>query len=44
MLIYTDNAPYHGKQMFKRLYKETDGSITVEFLPPYTLKLMSNEI
>lgn len=39
MLIFTDNASYHSKNLFKKLRKITNGGIVVKFLPTYTPQL-----
>ena len=44
MLIFTDNASYHSKNLFKKLYKITNGGIVVKFLPPYTPQLAPIEL
>lgn len=44
LLVYTDNASYHGQNMFDRLYEATDGGIIVGYLPGYTPQLAPIEI
>ena len=39
LLVYTDNASYHGEALFEELARETNGGIIVRFLPPYTPEL-----
>ena len=39
LLVYTDNASYHSKKVFRRLHKRTGGGIVVRFLPGYTPEL-----